>query len=116
MEIPAYTNFGRVRKSCDIILSIEILTYFPIQSALFMAIRALSIRGLRAPFPCKLSVAAFTVFVVSNIELPDSAIPLGRIVTAGAFLDRLPLLPDVLSVLILVVTPFTGFNVTVGMF
>jgi hypothetical protein len=73
-----------------------------------MAIRALPIRGLRAPFPCKLSVAAFAVFVVSNIQLPDSAIPLGRIVTAETLFDRLPLLPDVLSVLILVVTPIVG--------
>jgi hypothetical protein len=81
-----------------------------------MAIRALPIRGLRALFPGKLSVAAFAVFVVSNVQLPDPAVPLGRIVTAGAFLDRLPLLPDVLSVLILVVTPVTGFNITVGMF
>jgi hypothetical protein len=29
---PTYTNFGRPLKSCDIILSIEILTYFPIMS------------------------------------------------------------------------------------
>jgi hypothetical protein len=81
-----------------------------------MAIRALSIRGLGAPFPCKLSVAAFTVFVVSNIQLSGSAIPLGRIMAAGALFNRLPLLPNVLSVLILVVTPITGFNITVGMF
>jgi len=81
-----------------------------------MAIRALSIRGLRAPFPCKLSVTAFAVFVVSDVQLPDSAIPLGRIVTAETLFDRLPLLPDVLSILILVVAPITGFNVTVGMF
>lgn len=81
-----------------------------------MAIRALSIRGLRALFPCKLSVAAFTVFVVSNIQLSGPALSLGRIVTAEALLDRLPLFPDVLSVLILVMTPITGFNVTVGMF
>jgi hypothetical protein len=81
-----------------------------------MAIRALSIWGLCGPFPGKLSVAAFTVFVVSNIQLPDSAIPFGRIVTAETLFDGLPLLPNVLPVLILVVTPITGFNVTVGMF
>jgi hypothetical protein len=81
-----------------------------------MAIRALPIRGLRGPVPGKLSVAAFAVFVVSNIQLPDSAVPLGRIVTAETLFDRLPLLPNILSVLILVVTPVTGFNVTVGMF
>ena len=81
-----------------------------------MAIRALPIRGLRGPFFGKLSVAAFTVFVVSNIQLPDSAIPLGWIVTAETLFDGLPFLPNVLSVLILVVTPITGFNETVGMF
>jgi hypothetical protein len=81
-----------------------------------MAIRALPIRGLCGPFPGKLSVTAFAVFVVSNVQPPNSAIPLGRIVTAETLFDRLPLLPNVLSVLILVMTTFTGFNVTVGMF
>jgi hypothetical protein len=61
-------------------------------------------------------MAAFTVFVEGNIQLPDLALPLGWIVTAGALFNRLPLLPNVLSVLILVVTPITGFNVIVGMF
>ena len=81
-----------------------------------MAIRALSIRGLRGPFLGKLSVAAFTVFVEGNIQLLDAALALGRIVTGETLFDRLPLLPNVLSVLILVVTPITGFNVTLGMF
>ena len=81
-----------------------------------MAVGALPIRGLRGPFFGKLSVAAFTVFVVRNIQFPDLAIPLRRIVTAETLFDGLPLLPNVLPVLILVVTPITGFNVTVGMF
>jgi hypothetical protein len=85
-------------------------------SALFMAIRALSIRRRGAPFLCKLSVAAFAVLVVSNVQLPDLAIPLGRIVTAGALFDWLSLLPDVLPVLILVVTAITGFDIAIGVF
>ena len=81
-----------------------------------MAVGALPIRGLRGPFFGKLSVAAFTVFVVRNIQFPDLAIPLRRIVTAGALFNGLSLFPDVFPGLILVVTPVTGFNVTVGMF
>jgi len=81
-----------------------------------MAIRALSIRGLGPPFPGQLPVATFAVFVVSNIQLADITVPLGRIVTAGALFDGLPLLPNILSVLILVMTPITEFNITVGMF
>ena len=29
---PTYTNIGRLQKSCDIILSIEVFTHFPIAS------------------------------------------------------------------------------------
>jgi hypothetical protein len=28
---PTYSNFGRLLKSCDIIFSIEVATYFPIK-------------------------------------------------------------------------------------
>ena len=81
-----------------------------------MAIGALSIRGLSFAFLCKLPVAAFAVFMVSNVQLPDLAVSLGRIVTAGALFNRLALLPDVLTILILVMAAVTGFNVAVCMF
>jgi len=86
------------------------------QLALCMAIGALSVRGVRAPFPCKLLMAAFAVFVEGHVQLPGVALSLRRIVAGETLLDRLPFLPDVLAVFIFMVTVFAGLDITFGMF
>jgi hypothetical protein len=81
-----------------------------------MTIRALSVRSPGAPFPGKLSVATLAVFVVSNIQLANLAVSFLWIVTCGALLDGLSLLPDVFPVLVVVVARIAGINITFGMF
>ena len=81
-----------------------------------MTIGALLIGGVRVPFPCKLLMAAFAVFMEGYVQLPDLALSLRRIVTGGTLLDRLSFVPDVLAVLVFMVTLFAGFDITLCMF
>ena len=81
-----------------------------------MAIGALFVWGVGASFSCQLLMAAFTVFVVGNVQLPGVALSLGWIVAAGTLLDRLPFVPDVLAVFIFMVTIFAGLDITFRMF
>ena len=81
-----------------------------------MAIGALFIGHVRIPFPGKLFMAALAVFVEGHVQPPGLALSLGRIVTGGTLLDRLSFVPDVLAVLVFMVTLFAGFDITLGMF
>jgi hypothetical protein len=80
-----------------------------------MAIGALFVRSVRAPLPCNLLMAAFAVFMEGNVQLPCVTLSLGWIVTAGTLLDRLSFMPDVLAVLVFMVTLFAGFDITLCM-
>jgi hypothetical protein len=81
-----------------------------------MAIGALFIGDDRIPLPGKLFMAALAVFVEGHVQLPRFTLSLRRIVTGGTLFDRLSLVPNVLAVLVFMVTLFTGFDITLGMF
>jgi hypothetical protein len=86
------------------------------QSAPGMAIRALSVGRVGASFPGKLLMAAFAVFMKSDVQLPGVALSFRRIMAGGALLDRLAFMPDILTVFIFMVALLAGFNVSFGVF
>ena len=80
-----------------------------------MTIGALLVGGGRAPFRSQSFVAAFTGFMIGNTELFKAPRAIVRIVALGTFRNGEPLLPDVFTVLIVMVAFFAGISIPFGM-
>ena len=82
---------------------------------LSVAVRALFVRGIRAPGRCMLFMAGFTAIMEGNAQLLDPSFAFRGIVAGAALLDGLALLPDVSAVAVFVVTLVACLHVGIGM-